>query len=206
MTQGPTHGHSGSRSTTPLGTPPMLRSGPEQRSGSGSLGKRRPSGNRQDPPQSRTRWLSKHRLLGLAVAVAVLLIGAGAQCWRANGNLVKTDSLQTNVELMPNSLRVNGTVARVFVDAREGTVLIDFRTVPPDTSRPVSSAAPHGRGRLAEQVGGSSSAQGHVLLSLQPAPRQQCISRRPTRAPLDNGADAPSVEAGACPICHTGRS
>jgi hypothetical protein len=112
-----------------------------------------PAVTQNDPPQARTRWLSRRRLLGLAGVLAVLLIGAGALYWRTNSGFVKTDNMQTNVEFMPISPRASGTVAKVFVDTREGTVLIDFGTVSPDTSRPVSSAAQQRRGYLRDQVG-----------------------------------------------------
>ena len=110
--------------------------------------------------QARSRWISRRRLLGLGGVLAVLIIGAGAMYWRTNSSVVKTDNMQTNVEFVPTSPRVGGPVARVFVDAREGTVLIDFSAAPPDTSRPASSAAQQPRGYLGDQAGALSGARG----------------------------------------------
>src|SRR4029077_20461312 len=42
---------------------------------------------------------------------------------------------------VPISPRVSGTVVKVLVDARLGTVLIDLTTLSPDTPRTVPSAA-----------------------------------------------------------------
>ena len=109
--------------------------------------------------QARSRWISR-RLLRLGGVLALLIIGAGALYWRTNSSVVKTDNMQTNVEFVPTSPRVGGPVARVFVDAREGTVLVDFSAAPPDTSRPASSAAQQPRGYLRDQAGPVSGARG----------------------------------------------
>src|ERR1700680_4891507 len=69
-----------------------------------------PPVTRSGPPQARTRWLSRWRLLGLAGVLAVLPVGAGTQYWRTINSSVKTDNMQTSVEFMPSSQGVSGTV------------------------------------------------------------------------------------------------
>jgi hypothetical protein len=139
-----------------------------------------------DDAQARTRWISRRRLLGLGGVLAVLVIGAGALYWRTNSTVVKTDNMQTNVEFLPTSPRVGGPVARVFVDAREGTVLIDFGAVPPDTSRPASSAAQQPRGYPENQGGALSGARG-------------------TCTPEPSPGIAPAAHVAASGICTLGR-
>ena len=145
-----------------------------------------PPVTRNDPPQARTRWLSRGRLLGLAGALAVLLIGAGALYLQTNSGFVKTDSVQTNEEFLPVSPRVGVPVARVFVDAREGTVLIDFSAVPPDTSRPASSAVQQPRGYLRDQGGALRGARGPC--TPEPSP-----------------VTAPAAHVAASGVCTLGR-
>jgi hypothetical protein len=151
-----------------------------------------PPATRNDPPQARARWLSRQRLLALTGALAVLLIGAGALYSRTNNGFVKTDNTQTNIEFMPITPRLSGTVARVFVDARLGTVLIDFSTMAPDTSRPVSSAAQERRGHLRNQVGAVSGTRGmcapepsaSIALATHVAPSGICAFGRGAACPF----------------------
>ncbi len=114
---------------------------------------------RNDPP-SPMRWLSMRRLFGLGGVLAVLLIGVGVLYWATNSWSAQTDNAQAVGDRAPISPRVNGTVVRVLVDAREGTVLIDFNTVSSDTSRTVPSAAQQPRGRLRDQGGALCGARG----------------------------------------------
>lgn len=109
-----------------------------------------PPGTRNDGSQGHRRWLSRWRwpLLGLCSFLAVLVIGAGVLYWGANSGFAKTDHAQTNGDLGPISPHVNGTVVKVLVDARLGTILVDFSTVSPETSRLVSPAVHQLHGRF----------------------------------------------------------
>ncbi len=137
--------------------------------------------------QARTRWVSRRRLLGLTGVLAVLIIGAGALYWRTNSGFVKTDNMQTRVEFLPISPRVSVPVARVFVDAREGTVLIDFSAVPPDTSRPASSAAQQPRGYPQDQGGALSGAGGTCVPAVRVAASGICTLERSVACPFGRG-------------------
>ena len=93
-----------------------------------------PAGERSVPGNSTrrstgSRWLSKRRLSGLGGTLAILLVGVGVLYWAANSGSAKADHAQTGGDRAPISPRVSGPVVRVLVDAREGTVLIDFGTV-----------------------------------------------------------------------------
>ncbi len=114
-----------------------------------------PPGTRNDAPQGHQRWLTRGKwpLLGLGSFLTVLVIGAGVLYWGANSGFAKTHYAQTNGDLTPISPHVSGTVVKVLVDARLGTILIDFSTVSPETSRFVSPAGHQLHGRLQHAVG-----------------------------------------------------
>ncbi len=111
-----------------------------------------PPGARNEAPQNRRR-LSTRRLFGIGGVLAVLLTGMGVLSWATNSGSAKTNTVQAGEDRAPISPRVTGTVVRVLVDAREGTVLIDFSAVSPDTSRTVPSAAQQPRGHYETRAG-----------------------------------------------------
>ena len=111
-----------------------------------------PPGPRNEP-RSRHRGLSTRRLFGLGGVLAVLLIGAGVLYWPTSSGSAKTENAQAGGDRAPISPRVSRTVVRVLVDAREGTVLIDFSAASSDTSRTVPSAAWQPRGHPPDQGG-----------------------------------------------------
>jgi len=145
----------------PIGTAPGHADDPTE-AGGAVVG---PAGERSAPAASKrrftgSRWLSKRRLSGLGGVLAILLVGVGVLYWATNSGSAKADHAQTGGDRAPISPRVSGPVVRVLVDAREGTVLIDFGTVSPDTARPVPSAAQQPRGHLRDQAGALSGTRG----------------------------------------------
>jgi hypothetical protein len=97
-------------------------------------------GPRNDAPQNRRR-LSTRRLFGLGGVLAVLLIvGMGVLSWATTSGSAN-HTAQAGGDRATISPRPSGPVVRVLVDAREGTVLVDFAAASPDMSRTVPSAA-----------------------------------------------------------------
>ncbi len=148
-----------------------------------------PPGSRNDAPQGHQQWLSRWRwpLLGFGGFLAVLIIGSGVLYWGANSGFAKTDQAQANGDLAPISPRANGTVVKVLVDARLGTILIDFTTVSPETSRLVSPAADQARGRLRQGAGALSETRG-------------------TCGPEPSAGSAPAVHVAVSGTCTVGQS
>jgi hypothetical protein len=125
----------------PIGAAPAHTVDPTEPGDAAEMRLWNPPGNEVPPamrngrPQSRPRWLTERQRLGLAAALAVLLIGAGVLYWHATSGVVKANNVQTNGDLAPISPPVGGTVFKVLVDARLGTVVIELTTVSPQTSR-----------------------------------------------------------------------
>lgn len=132
-----------------------LQNGTPQSAGTESNGSRAARTDGTQVQQRRPRawgWL-----LGVAGAAAVIS-GAALLHVGENVGMAATDPPRVSSNGTPNTLRFDGSVVRVLVNARLGTVLVDLSTSTPEPSGTPSSAANHAGTADVYRVGVSSDA------------------------------------------------